>query len=242
MGAQLMEAARLRGVQKFVQVGTVCSYPKYTPAPFKEEHLWDGYPEETNAPYGIAKKALLVMAQTYRTQYGMNIIYLVPVNLYGPKDNFDLESSHVIPALIRKFIAAVENGEKEVVVWGTGNASREFLYVEDAAEGILLATEEYDKPDPINLGTGKEITIKQLAGLIAQLTGFDGHIIWDTKRPDGQPKRCLDTTRAKSEFNFEAKTDLNLGLRKTIDWYKSTFHKKLVRKTTNQNLQQPGFN
>ena len=167
MGVQLMEAARLRGVQKFVQVGTVCSYPKFTPAPFKEEDLWNGYPEETNAPYGIAKKALLVMAQAYRKQYGMNIIYLVPVNLYGPKDNFDLESSHVIPALIRKFTEAVEKEEKQVVVWGTGNASREFLYVEDAAEGILAAAEKYNKPDPVNLGTGKEITIKQLVNLIA---------------------------------------------------------------------------
>jgi len=226
MGAQLLEAARLEKVQKFVQVGTVCSYPKCTPAPFKEENLWNGYPEETNAPYGIAKKALLVMAQAYRQQYGMNIIYLIPVNLYGPKDNFDLESSHVIPALIRKFTEAVEKGEKTVVVWGTGKASREFLYVEDAAEGILAATEKYDKPDPVNLGTGREITIKQLVGLIAQLTGFDGKIIWDTTRPDGQPQRCLDTSRAKRDFDFEAMTDLSLGLQKTIDWYKSTFHKK----------------
>ena len=226
MGVQLMEAARLEGAQKFVQVGTVCSYPKYTPAPFKEEFLWNGYPEETNAPYGIAKKALVVMAQAYRQQYSMNIIYLIPVNLYGPKDNFDLESSHVIPALIRKFSEAVEEGEKKVVVWGTGKASREFLYVEDAAEGILAATEKYDKPDPINLGTGKEITIKQLVNLIAQLTGFDGQIIWDTGRPDGQPRRCLDTSRAKNEFNFEARTDLTLGLRKTIEWYKNEFRKK----------------
>jgi GDP-L-fucose synthase len=215
-----MEAARLVSVKKFVQVGTVCSYPKFTPAPFKEEDLWNGYPEETNAPYGIAKKALLVMAQAYRKQYGMNIIYLVPVNLYGPKDNFDLESSHVIPALIRKFTEAVEKGEKHVLVWGTGNASREFLYVEDAAEGILAGAEKYDKPDPVNLGTGKEITIKQLVNLIAQLTGFKGQIIWDTTRPDGQPRRCLDTIRAKNEFDFTANTDLTIGLQKTIDWYK----------------------
>ena len=225
MGVQLMEAARLEGIQKFVQVGTVCSYPKYTPAPFKEKFLWNGYPEETNAPYGIAKKALLVMAQAYRQQYGMNIIYLIPVNLYGPKDNFDLESSHVIPALIRKFSEAVEKKKKVVVVWGTGEASREFLYVEDAAEGILAATEKYDKPDPVNLGTGQEITIKQLVNLIVELTGFDGQVIWDTSRPDGQPRRCLDTSRAKKEFAFEAKTNLRVGLQKTIAWYTNEFHK-----------------
>ena len=224
MGAQLMEAARLAETQKFVQVGTVCAYPKFTPAPFKEENLWEGYPEETNAPYGIAKKALLVMAQAYRQQYGMNIIYLLPVNLYGPSDNFDLETSHVIPALIRKFTEAVEKGEKQVTVWGTGKASREFLYVEDAAEGIIAATEKYDKPAPVNLGTGKEITIKQLVDLVAKLTGFKGQIIWDTARPDGQPRRCLDTTRAKAEFGFEAKTDLTIGLQRTIDWYKSNFN------------------
>lgn len=226
MGAQLIEAARLKRVQKFVQVGTVCAYPKYTPAPFKEENLWDGYPEETNAPYGIAKKALLVMAQAYRQQYCMNVIYLVPVNLYGPRDNFDLESSHVIPALVRKFTEAVEKREKKVVVWGTGKASREFLYVEDAAEGIIAATEKYDKPNPVNLGTGKEITIKQLVDLVAQLTGYDGQIIWDKTKPDGQPRRCLDTTRAKTEFNFEARTDLTLGLQKTIDWYKKDMRQK----------------
>jgi GDP-L-fucose synthase len=222
MGVQLMEAARIEGVQKFVQVGTVCSYPKFTPAPFKEENLWNGYPEETNAPYGIAKKALLVMAQAYRQQYGLNIIYLIPVNLYGPKDNFDIESSHVIPALIRKFTEAVGKGEKKVVAWGTGKATREFLYVEDAAEGILGATEKYDKPDPVNIGTEKEITIKQLVNLIARLTGFNGRIVWDTSKPDGQPIRRLDTTRAKKEFNFEARTDLELGLQKTIDWYKTS--------------------
>ena len=225
MGVQLMEAARLEGIQKFVQVGTVCSYPKYTPAPFKEESFWNGYPEETNAPYGIAKKALLVMAHAYRQQYGMNIIYLIPVNLYGPKDNFDLESSHVIPALIRKFSEAVEKKKKEVDVWGTGKASREFLYVEDAAEGILAATEKYDKPDPVNLSTGQEITIKQLVNLIVELTGFDGQVIWDTSRPDGQPRRCVDTSRAKKEFAFEAKTNLKVGLQKTIAWYTNEFHK-----------------
>ena len=220
MGAQLIEAARLEGVEKFVQIGTVCSYPKHTPVPFREDDFWNGYPEETNAPYGIAKKTLLVMAQAYRQQHGMNIIYLVPVNLYGPRDNFDLESSHVIPALIRKFSEAIRKGKNEVVVWGTGKASREFLYVEDAAEGILMATEKYNKPDPVNLGTGKEITIKDLANLIAQLTGFDGQIIWDTNKPDGQPRRCLDTNKAKKEFGFNVKIDLREGLKKTIEWYK----------------------
>ena len=219
MGVQMMEAARLNGVQKFIQVGTVCSYPKFTPVPFKEDDLWNGYPEETNAPYGIAKKALLVMAQAYRKQYGMNIIYLIPVNLFGPKDNFDLESSHVIPGLIRKFVNAVKNRTPEVVVWGTGAASREFLYVEDAAEAIASAAEKYDKPDPVNLGTGKEITIKQLVDLIARLTGFKGKVVWDASKPDGQPRRVLDTSRARMEFGFEAKTDLTTGLKKTIKWY-----------------------
>ncbi|HYA77306.1 MAG TPA: GDP-L-fucose synthase [Verrucomicrobiae bacterium] len=222
MGAQLMEAARRAKVEKFVQIGTVCSYPKFTPPPFREEDLWNGYPEETNAPYGIAKKSLLVMAQAYRQQYGMNIIYLLPVNLYGPKDNFNLESSHVIPALIRKFVDATEKGEKEVEVWGTGQASREFLYVEDAAEGIIMATEKYDKADPVNLGTGREITIKDLVILIAHLTNFGGQIVWDTSKPDGQPRRCLDTTRAKREFGFESKTSFVSGLQKTIEWYKQT--------------------
>ncbi len=219
MGAQLMEAARLAKVEKFVQIGTVCAYPKFTPPPFREEELWNGYPEETNAPYGIAKKSLLVMAQAYRQQYGMNVIYLLPVNLYGPKDNFDLESSHVIPALIRKFVEATERGEKEVEVWGTGRASREFLYVEDAAEAIILATEKYNKAEPVNLGTGKEITIKDLVTIIAQLTNFDGQIIWNTTKPDGQPRRSLDTSRAKREFGFEAKTSFVEGLQKTIEWY-----------------------
>lgn len=220
MGAQLMEAARLAGTEKFVQIGTVCAYPKYTPAPFKEDDLWNGYPEETNAPYGIAKKALLIMAQAYRQQYGMNIIYLLPVNLYGPRDNFNLETSHVIPALIRKFTEATGRDERQVTVWGSGKPSREFLHVEDAAEGILLATEKYDKPEPVNLGTGKEITIKDLANLIAKLTGFKGEIVWDKTQPDGQPRRCLDTSRAKREFGFEARTDLATGLKATIDWYK----------------------
>ncbi len=227
MGAQLIEAARLEGVKKFVQIGTVCSYPKFTPAPFKEENLWDGYPEDTNAPYGIAKKALLVMAQAYRRQYSMNIIYLVPVNLYGPKDNFDLESSHVIPALIRKFAEAVKKGKNKVIVWGTGKASREFLYVEDAAEGIITAAEKYDKPDPVNLGTGKEIIIRNLVKLIAELVGFEGQIVWDTSKPDGQPRRCLDTSRAKKEFGFEAKTDLTSGLKKTIEWFNTTYQNSL---------------
>ena len=226
MGAQLMETARLAKVEKFVQIGTVCAYPKFTPPPFREEDLWNGYPEETNAPYGIAKKSLLVMAQAYRQQYGMNIIYLLPVNLYGPKDNFDLESSHVIPALIRKFVDATEKGEKEVTVWGTGQASREFLYVEDAAEGIVLATEKYDKAEPVNLGTGREITIKDLATLIARLTNFEGQIIWDNSKPNGQPRRCLDTSRAKREFGFEAKTSLVLGLQKTIEWYRQNLPKR----------------
>jgi len=221
MGIQLMEAARLANVEKFVQIGTVCAYPKFTPAPFKEECLWDGYPEETNAPYGIAKKALLVMAQAYRHQYGMNVIYLLPVNLYGPNDNFDLESSHVIPALIRKFTEATEKGEEQVTAWGTGKASREFLYVEDAAEAIISATEKYDKPEPVNLGTGKEITIKDLTVLIAKLTGFKGEIVWDKTKPDGQPRRCLNTSRAEKEFGFVARTDLEVGLQKTIQWYKN---------------------
>lgn len=226
MGTQLIEASRLAGIKKFVQVGTVCSYPKFTPTPFKEENIWDGYPEETNAPYGIAKKALLVMAQAYRQQYGMNIIYLIPVNLYGPDDNFNPESSHVIPALIRKFTEAVERGDEQVIVWGTGKASREFLYAKDAAEGILLAAEKYNNSNPVNLGTGKEITIKDLANQIAYLTGFKGQIIWDITKPDGQPKRCLDVSTAKQQFGFEAATDLKVGLKETIAWYKKSIVKK----------------
>ncbi len=215
-----MEAARQEGVEKFVAVGTVCSYPKFTPIPFKEENLWNGYPEETNAPYGIAKKMLLVQAQAYREQYGFNGIFLLPVNLYGPRDNFHLDSSHVIPALIKKMVDATKNGLDKISLWGTGEPSREFLYVEDAAEGILLATEKYDEPDPVNLGTGNEITIRDLAALIAELTGFKGEITWDCSKPDGQPRRCLDTSKAKERFGFEAKTDLEEGLRRTIDWYK----------------------
>jgi len=220
MGIQLMEAARQTGVEKFVALGTVCAYPKFTPVPFKEEDLWNGYPEETNAPYGIAKKALLVQAQAYRTQYDFNAIYLLPVNLYGPRDNFDPEQSHVIPALIKKMVDAKLEGSNEALVWGTGKASREFLYVEDAAEGILLATEKYNKPDPVNLGAGKEITIRELVNLISELTGYEGKIVWDTSKPGGQPRRCLDTSKAKKEFGFEAKTAFKEGLKKTIDWYK----------------------
>jgi len=220
MGIQVMEAARQENVEKFVAIGTVCIYPKYTPVPFREEDLWNGYPEETNAPYGLAKKMLLVQSQAYRQQYGFNSIFLLPVNLYGPRDNFDLENSHVIPALIRKFVEALENNKKEVEVWGTGNVSREFLYVEDAAEGILLATEKYNKPEPVNIGAGFEIKIEDLVELIAELTGFRGEIKWDTSKPDGQPRRCLDVSKAKKEFRFKAKTDFREGLEKTIEWYR----------------------
>ncbi len=219
MGIQLMEAARREGVEKFVSIGTVCAYPKHTPIPFKEEDLWNGYPEETNAPYGIAKKILLVQAQAYREQFGFSAIYLLPVNLYGPADNFDPETSHVIPALIKKMVDAELEGKEKVIVWGTGKVSREFLYVEDAAEGILLATEKYDKPHPVNLGAGEEITIKELVSLIAELTGYEGNIVWDASKPDGQPRRCLDTTKAKEEFGFEASTDFREGLKRTIEWY-----------------------
>ncbi|MCK9298383.1 MAG: GDP-L-fucose synthase [Methanoculleus sp.] len=220
MGVQLMEAARQAGVAKFVAVGTICAYPKFTPVPFREEDLWEGYPEETNAPYGLAKKMLLVQAQAYRQQYGFDAIYLLPVNLYGPGDNFDPASSHVIPALIKKFVEAVEGGAESVEVWGTGAASREFLYVDDAAKGIALAAERYDKPDPVNLGAGFEITIRDLATLIADLTGFTGEIVWDTTKPDGQPRRCLDVSRAEREFGFRAKTGFEDGLRATIGWYR----------------------
>ncbi|NJD69898.1 MAG: GDP-fucose synthetase [Candidatus Methylomirabilota bacterium] len=221
MGVQLMEQARLQGVEKFVALGTICAYPKFTAIPFREEDLWDGYPEETNAPYGLAKKMLLVQAQAYREQYGFNAIYLLPVNLYGPGDNFDPASSHVIPALIKKCCDAINNGDAEIVVWGTGKATREFLYVEDAAEGIVLATERYDKPDPINLGAGFEISIYDLVYLIAKLTGFTGVITWDTDKPDGQPRRCLDTSKAEQGFGFKAKTPFEVGLRKTIEWYRT---------------------
>ncbi|MCD4699924.1 MAG: GDP-L-fucose synthase [Phycisphaerae bacterium] len=219
MGLHLIEHARLTGLKKFVQVGTVCAYPKFTPVPFKESDLWNGYPEETNAPYGIAKKALLVMLQSYRRQYGLNGIFLLPVNLYGPGDNFDPKTSHVIPALIRKFVEARRNGEDEVVVWGTGNASREFFYVEDCARGLVLATQKYDGFEPVNLGAGFEITIRDLVEKIRKMAGFEGKIVWDTSKPDGQPRRCLDTGRAAEFFGFRAEMGFDEGLRKTIDWY-----------------------
>jgi len=219
MGVQMMEAARQASVEKFVAIGTICAYPKFTPVPFKEEDLWNGYPEETNAPYGLAKKMLLVQAQAYRQQYGFNAIYLLPVNLYGPRDNFDPRSSHVIPALIKKVAEAEKEGKSYIEVWGTGKATREFLYVEDAAEGIILATEKYDKPEPVNLGSGMEISIKDLVELICRLMNFKGEIKWDTTKLDGQPRRCLDTNRAEREFGFKAKTDFETGLKKTIGWY-----------------------
>jgi len=220
MGLHLIEHARHFGVKKFLQTGTICAYPKFTPVPFKEEDLWNGYPEETNAPYGVAKKALLVMCQAYRQQYGMNAIYLLPVNLYGPRDNFDLNSSHVIPALVRKFIEAQQRGEKTIVAWGTGSASREFLYVEDCARGMLAALEGYDSPEPMNLGSGREITIKELTVLIAKLAGFTGQIEWDATKPDGQPRRQLDVSRAREALGFVAGTSLEDGLMKTIQWYR----------------------
>lgn len=221
MGLHLIEQARIRGVKKFVQVGTICAYPKFAPVPFREDDLWKGYPEETNAPYGIAKKALLVMLQAYRRQYGLNGIYLLPVNLYGPGDNFDLQTSHVIPALIRKFCDAVDRKQSKVVVWGTGSASREFLHVKDAARAIALAAERYDGTEPVNLGAGFEITIKDLAGKIRNMTGFEGELVWDTSKPDGQPRRCLDTSRAKRMFGFEAQIPFEQGLRETIEWWKT---------------------
>jgi len=221
MGVQMMEVGRLVGIEKFVALGTICAYPKFTPVPFKEENLWNGYPEETNAPYGLAKKMLLVQSQAYKDQYGFNSIFLLPVNLYGPGDNFDPKLSHVIPALIKKCFDAMSQPLPLPVltVWGTGKQTREFLYVEDAAEGILLATEKYNKSDPVNLGAGFEISIKDLVELIARLAGFKGKIIWDTTKPDGQPRRCLDTARAEKEFGFKAKTEFEFGLRKTIEWY-----------------------
>ena len=219
MGIQLMEAARQQGVDKFVVVGTVCAYPKFTPVPFKEDDIWNGYPEETNAPYGLAKKMLLVQSQAYRQEYGFNSIYLLPVNLYGPGDNFDPDSSHVIPALIKKFVEAVRTGSKSVDVWGTGKASREFIYVDDAARGIALAAERYDKPEPVNIGSGIEISISRLVEIITKLTGFEGTVNWDASKPDGQPRRCLDVSRARQEFGFEAEMDFEEGLRRTVDWY-----------------------
>jgi GDP-L-fucose synthase len=222
MGIQLMEAARQAGVGKFVTVGTVCAYPKFTPVPFREDDLWNGYPEETNAPYGLAKKMLLVQGQAYREQYGFNAVYLIPVNLYGPGDNFDPRSSHVIPALIKKCVDAREAGDAEVEVWGTGAASREFLYVEDAAEAIALGAERYDGAEPINLGVGQEITVRALVEVISRQTGFAGTVRWDASKPDGQPRRALDTSRARDAFGFAAHTPLEDGLRQTIDWYLAT--------------------
>ncbi|HBG61542.1 MAG: GDP-fucose synthetase [Omnitrophica WOR_2 bacterium GWF2_38_59] len=220
MGVQLLDVARHVGISKFVSIGTICAYPKYTKVPFKEADLWNGYPEETNAPYGLAKKMLLVQSQAYREQYGFNSIFLLPVNLYGPGDNFSPKSSHVIPALIKKCIDAKVEGKDEIVVWGTGKATREFLYVDDAARGIILATEKYNKSDPVNLGAGFEISIKDLVDLIVKLTGFKGKVVWDKTKPDGQPRRCLDTSRAKKEFGFVAKTKFEAGLKNTISWYK----------------------
>jgi GDP-L-fucose synthase len=220
MGALLMEHSRRAGVDKFLQLGTICAYPKFTPVPFHEDDLWNGFPEETNAPYGVAKKALLVQAQAYREQYGFNAIYLLPVNLYGPKDNFDRESSHVIPALIRKMIEAQENGDSKVMLWGDGSPSREFLYVDDCAEALVLALERYDKPDPVNVGAGFEITIRDLAELVREITGFEGEIEWDTARPGGQPRRMLDTSRAEREFGFKARTGFREGLQRTADWFR----------------------
>ena len=224
MGIQTMEYARRAGVEKFVAIGTICAYPKFTPIPFKEEELWNGYPEETNAPYGLAKKMLLVQAQAYRAQYGFNAIYLLPVNLYGPRDNFDLETSHVIPALIRKCVEAKERQREEIILWGDGSPTREFLYVEDAAEGILLATERYDGGDPVNLGSGEEITIEDLAKMIAAEVGFSGEIIWDPTKPNGQPRRCLDVTRAKKLFGFQAAHGLRHGIPKTVKWFLANRH------------------
>lgn len=228
MGVQLMEVGRQVGVKKFVGIGTICAYPKFAPVPFREEDLWNGYPEETNAPYGLAKKMLFVQAQSYRLQYGFNAIYLLPVNLYGPGDNFDPESSHVIPAIIRKCVEAVELGREEIVCWGDGSPTREFLHAEDCAEAILLATERYSKPDPVNIGAGFEISIKELVTLIAELVGFRGQVIWDTTKPNGQPRRCLDTSRAWELFGFRTKTDLREGLRRTIAWYRENSYKPLI--------------
>jgi GDP-L-fucose synthase len=219
MGLNVIEAARITGIEKFVCAGTICSYPKFTPVPFREEDFWNGYPEETNAPYGLAKKMLLVQLQAYREQYGFNGIYLTPVNLYGPRDNFDLESSHVIPALIRKCIEAKQTGAPEIVAWGTGNATREFLYVEDAAEAMVLAAEKYSKPDLVNLGSGEEISVRDLMEMIRAMVGATGAVRWDHTKPDGQPRRSLDTSRAAREFGWRAKTSLPAGLKKTIEWF-----------------------
>jgi GDP-L-fucose synthase len=221
MGVQLMEYGRRSGVEKFVAVGTICAYPKYTPIPFKEDDLWNGYPEETNAPYGLAKKMLLVQSLAYRDQYGFNSIFLLPVNLYGPGDNFDPNTSHAIPAIIKKCVDAVRKGEKTVTLWGSGSATREFLHVDDASDGILLATERYNSSDPVNVGAGMEISIKDLAELIARLSGFQGEFVWDTTKPDGQPRRSLDVSKAERLFGFRARIPFEKGLRETIDWYKN---------------------
>jgi GDP-L-fucose synthase len=222
MGIQLLHEGYLAGIEKFIALGTICAYPKYTPVPFKEEKLWDGYPEETNAPYGLAKKMMLVQSQAYRKQYGFNSIFLLPVNLYGPGDNFDPESSHVIPALIKKCVAARIEGKDEIMIWGSGRPTREFLYVEDAAEGILLATEKYNKSEPVNIGAGFEISIKDLVAEIVKLTAYERKIVWDDSKPDGQPRRMLDTSKAKREFGFEARMDFKESLRKTVEWYESS--------------------
>ena len=222
MGVQLIEQGRQRGIEKFVAIGTVCAYPKHTPVPFKEEDLWCGYPEETNAPYGLAKKMLLVQSQAYRREYGFNSIFLLPVNLYGPGDNFDVHTSHVIPALIKKCVDAIDGGQDYIECWGSGNVSREFVYAADAAEGILLATEKYNSAEPVNIGSGFEIRIRELAEKMAKLTGFDGEIWWDSSKPDGQPRRRLDVSRAREHFGFEAKMPFDEGLRATIDWYRAS--------------------
>ena len=222
MGVQLMHESWVKGVEKFVAIGTVCAYPKFTPVPFSEDNLWDGYPEETNAPYGLAKKMLLVQSQAYRDQYDYNSLFLVPVNLYGPRDNFNLETSHVIPALIRKALEAKDRGDKEIEVWGDGSPTREFLFAEDAAEGILLATEHFNSSEPVNLGSGEEISIKDLAEKIVKLTGFEGKLRWDTSRPNGQPRRALDTSRARERFGFEAQVHLEKGLQRTVEWYQQS--------------------
>jgi GDP-L-fucose synthase len=229
MGLHLIEHARINKIKKFVQVGTICAYPKFTPVPFREAELWNGYPEETNAPYGVAKKSLLVMCQSYRQQYGLNAIYLLPVNLYGPRDNFHPHSSHVIPALVRKCVEARLAGAKQITAWGTGSVSREFLYVEDCAEGLVLSLEKYDSPEPMNLGSGREITIKDLTELVARLSRFEGKIVWDPTKPDGQPRRCLDVSRAREAIGFSARTSLEDGLRKTIAWFETHLHELTER-------------
>jgi GDP-L-fucose synthase len=225
MGIQLIEQARITGIEKFVIIGTICAYPKITPVPFREDNLWNGYPDEITGPYGLAKKMLLVQSQSYRQQYGFNSIFLLPVNLYGPDDNFDPKFSHVVPALIRKFYEAKINNSGEVIVWGTGNATREFIYVQDCAEGIVKATQSYEKSEPVNIGTGVETPIKDLAEMIKHLIGYKGRIIWDASKPDGQPRRCLDVSRALKEFGFKAKTNFDVGLKKTIEWYADSMNK-----------------